>query len=158
MSEHAFSSVYKEFAIRMLTVAEAHLRAPGAAAHDIELQVGGITVKVRLDHAESGDGGVVRRYKTGRRPKSVDPDLSDALRLMAGRHVYGPKARLQVHFLSSEDVVDLEIKDKALENRLAKVCEIAQNIATGKFPVTTNVDQCPRCPFFFLCPAVPEAQ
>lgn len=158
LSEHAFAPVYKDFAVRMLTVAEAHLRAPGAAAHDIELPVGGIKVKVRLDHAESSDGGVVRRYKTGRRPKNVDPDLTDALRLMAGRHVYGPRARLQVHFLSSEDVVDVEIKDKALENRVAKVREIAQNIAMGNFPVTTNVDQCPRCPFFFLCPAVPEVQ
>jgi hypothetical protein len=81
--------------------------------------------------------------------------LPDALRLLAGRQLYGPGARLQIHFLTSEDTVDLDIKGKQLDTKVAKVRDIATAIAAGQFPVTTDVDQCPRCPFFFLCPAIP---
>jgi len=154
-SDHPFAPVYKAFAVRMLTKVEEHLRAPGATSQDVDLHVGGVQVRVRLEQAEPGDGGLVRRYRTGRRPKEVKAELPDALRLLAGRQLYGPGARLQIHFLTSEDTVDLDIKGKQLDTKVAKVRDIATAIAAGQFPVTTDVDQCPRCPFFFLCPAIP---
>jgi superfamily I DNA/RNA helicase/Zn-dependent peptidase ImmA (M78 family) len=157
LAKHAFASVYKDFAVRMLTVAEAHLRAPGVTAQDIELPVGGIKVKVHLDHAEPTNGGLVRRYKTGRRPKEVKFELHDALRLMAGRELYGPKARLQLHFLSSENSAEIEATGRQMDNKVTKVRQIAADIAAGKFPIADKTEQCPSCPFFFLCPAIPEA-
>lgn len=153
--DHPFAPVYKDFAVRMLTVAEEHLRAPGATSREVDLQVGGVQVRVRLEQAEPEGGGLVRRYKTGRRPKKVEAELPDALRLLAGRQIYGPDARLQIHFLTSNDTVDLDIKAKQLETKASKVREIALAIASGKFPIATDVEQCPRCPFFFLCPAIP---
>lgn len=157
LGDHPFAPIYKEFAVRMLTVAGEHLRSPGATSQDVDLLVGGVPVRVRLEQAEPGAGGLVRRYKTGRRPKKVEAELPDALRLLAGRQLYGPSARLQIHFLTSDDTVDLDIKDKQLEAKVSKVREISSAIASGKFPTTTDVDQCPSCPFFFLCPAIPSA-
>lgn len=155
--DHPFAPVYKDFAVRLLTKAQEHLRAPGATSRDVDLQVGDVQVRVQLEQAEPSDGGLVRRFKTGRRPKNVRAELPDALRLLAARQIFGPDARLQIHFLTSDDTVDLEIKDRQLDTKAAKVREIAAAIAAGKFPVTTDVAQCPRCPFFFLCPAIPDA-
>ncbi len=153
--DHPFAPVYKDFALRMLTKVEEHLRTPGATSQDVDLHVGGVQVRVRLEQAEPGGGGLVRRYKTGRRPKEVKAELPDALRLLAGRQLYGPGARFQIHFLTSDDTVELDFKGKQLDTKVAKVREIVTAIAAGQFPITTDVDQCPRCPFFFLCPAIP---
>lgn len=153
--DHPFASVYKDFAVRLLTKAEEHLRAPGATSQDVELQVGGVRVRVELEQAEPNEGGLVRRYKTGRRPKEVKAELHDALRLLAGRELYGPGARLQLHFLTSDDTVNLDISAKQMDSKKDKVRDIATAIAAGKFPTKPD-EQCPRCPFFFLCPAIPE--
>ncbi|MGO4551229.1 UvrD-helicase domain-containing protein [Lysobacter sp. 2RAF19] len=155
--EHPFAPVYKEYARRMLTVAEEHLRAPGATSQEVDLRVGGVPVRVRLEQAEPGSGGLVRRYRTGRRPKTVTRELPDVLRLLAGRQVYGPGARLQIHYLTSNDAVDLEFKENQLQSKVDQVRDFAAAIASGQFPITTDVEQCPRCPFFFLCPAIPGA-
>ena len=156
LSAHPFAAVYKDFAVRLLTKAEEHMRAPGATSQNVELQVGGVRVRVELEQAEPGGGGLVRRYKTGRHPKEVKAELPDALRLLAGRELYGPGARLQLHFLTSDDTINLDITDRQLDIKVGRVRDIAAAIAAGDFPTKVD-DQCPRCPFFFLCPAIPDA-
>jgi hypothetical protein len=152
--DHPFSPVYKDFAVRLLTKAHEHLRAPGATSQPVEMDVGGVRVRVELDQAEPGNGGLVRRYKTGRRPKKIKVELPEILRLLAGKQIYGKGARLQMHYLTSGDTVDLEITGKQLDGTVAKVRTIANAIAAGDFPPKIG-DQCPRCPFFFLCPVIP---
>jgi DNA helicase-2/ATP-dependent DNA helicase PcrA len=152
--DHPFSPLYKDFAVRLLTKAQEHLRAPGAISQPVEMDVGGVRVRVELDQAEPGNGGMVRRYKTGRRPKKVKAELPDTLRLLAGQQRYGKGARLQMHYLTSGDTVDLEITGKQLDVTVDQVRTIANAIAAGDFPPNIS-DQCPRCPFFFLCPAIP---
>ncbi|HET9048968.1 MAG TPA: ATP-dependent helicase [Chiayiivirga sp.] len=151
---HPFSPVYKDFAVRLLTKAQEHLRAPGATSQPVEMDLGGVRVRVELDQTEPGNGGLVRRYKTGRRPKKVKVELPETLRLLAGQQLYGKGARLQMHYLTSGDTVDLEITGKQLDATVAEVRTIANAIAAGEFPPNIG-DQCPRCPFFFLCPAIP---
>jgi DNA helicase-2/ATP-dependent DNA helicase PcrA len=152
--DHPFAPVYKDVAVRLLTKAQEHLRAPGATSQPVEMDVGGVRVRVELEQAEPGNGGLVRRYKTGRRPKKIKVELPETLRLLAGRKLYGQGARLQYHYLGSDDAVDLDITGKQLDGSVAEVRNIAAAIAAGNFPPKIG-DQCPRCPFFFLCPAIP---
>jgi len=152
--EHPFAPVYKDVAVRLLTKAQEHLRAPGATSQPVEMDVGGVRVRVELEQAEPGNGGLVRRYKTGRRPKKIKVELPETLRLLAGQELYGQGARLQYHYLGSDDTVDLEITGKQMDAGVTEVRNIAAAIAAGEFPPIIG-DQCPRCPFFFLCPAIP---
>ena len=152
--DHPFAPVYKDVAVRLLTKAQEHLRAPGATSQPVEIDVGGVRVRVELEQAEPGNGGLVRRYKTGRRPKKIKVELPETLRLLAGRKLYGQGARLRYHYLGSDDAVDLDITGKQLDSSVVDVRKIATAIAAGDFPPKIS-DQCPRCPFFFLCPTIP---
>ena len=68
---------------------------------------GGTTIAVRPDHVDIvRDGVIVRRLRTGRAPKKVNPDPVFAL-YHAGANAAHPGARIQLetYFLTSDEAV-----------------------------------------------------
>ena len=49
------------------------------------------------------------------------------------------------------------MSDRVIGNRLQKYDDAIAGIRAGKFPPKSNERNCPRCPQYFICPAVPGA-
>jgi hypothetical protein len=45
--------------------------------------------------------------------------------------------------------------DRVIGNRLKKYDDAIAGIRAGNFPPKPNDRTCPRCPQYFICPAVP---
>ena len=50
----------------------------------------------------------------------------------------------------------VEISDEKFGNRRDKTQTMLSGINAGDFPTEINAVTCPRCPHFFICPAVPK--
>ena len=111
---------------------------------------------MRPDHVEIGSQGpVVRRLRTGRPPKKIDDDIY-ALYHEGARQAYG-KARVEALYLTTDEVVPVEMTAKVIGNRLEKYDAAMAGIRAGEFPPKPNDRICPRCPQYFICPALPGA-
>jgi DNA helicase-2/ATP-dependent DNA helicase PcrA len=120
---------------------------------------GGTTIAVRPDHVDIvRDGVIVRRLRTGRAPKKVNPDPVFAL-YHAGATAAHPGARIQLetYFLTSDEAVPVELKPKMVSDRLQKYDDAIAAIGTGHFPADEDDRKCPRCPQYFICAALPAA-
>lgn len=113
-------------------------------------------IRVRPDHVEIGTRGpVVRRLRTGRPPKKIDDDIY-ALYHEGARQPYG-KARVEALYLTTDEVVPVDMSAKVIANRLEKYDAAMAGIGAGEFPAKQNDRICPRCPQYFICPALPGA-
>ena len=154
-ADHPYAPVYREAAATILKRAITH-RVSRAKLLDADWQIkrpGGL-IRVRPDHVESGpDGVVVRRLRTGRAPKKVDDDIYALYQFAAAQEL--GEARVQALFLTSDEVVPISMSGKVIDNRLAKYDEAIAGIRKGHFPPKPNDRTCPRCPQYFICPAIP---
>ena len=96
---------------------------------------------------------VVRRLRTGRAPKKVDDDIYALYQYAAAQEL--GEARVQALFLTSDEVVPISMSNKVIDKRLAKYDEAIAGIRKGHFPPKSNDRTCPRCPQYFICPAIP---
>lgn len=112
-------------------------------------------IRVRPDHVETGPTGpVVRRLRTGRPPKKKPDDDIYALYLFGAAQELGA-ARVEVLYLTTDEVVEVNMSDRVIGNRLQKYDSAIAGIRAGNFPPKLNDRNCPRCPQYFICPAVP---
>ena len=44
---------------------------------------------------------------------------------------------------------------QVMSNRANETAQIIRGIEQGLYPTTTDVNQCPRCAFYFCCPSLP---
>ena len=112
---------------------------------------------MRPDHVDMvRDGVIVRRLRTGRAPKKVIPDPVFAL-YHAGAAAAHPGAQIQLetHFLTGDETRPIELKPKMVSDRLQKYDDAITAIAAGHFPAEKDDRQCPRCPQYFICAALP---
>jgi len=121
------------------------------------ISVGGATVNGRVDRMDQISPGRVAivDYKTGK-PRSQD-DADQSLQLsiyaLAARATWGLKAdRLMFYNLEDNSCVSSTRSDGQLEEARAKVEEVAEGIAAGKFPAKPGF-HCAMCSYRNLCPA-----
>ena len=156
-SDHPYSPVY-------LTNAEAIIeRAISRRAGKVEIveadwqiERPGGRIRLRPDHVEIGpEGPVVRRLRTGKPPKKIDDDMY-ALYQEGAARAYG-KARVEALYLTTDETVPVEMSAKVIAGRLAKYDDAIAGIRAGEFPAKPSDRMCPRCPQYFICPALPGA-
>ena len=107
----------------------------------------------RIDRA-SGDGVVITDYKTGRPRSQEDADESLQLSIyaLAAREKWGYHAeRLVFHNLEENTRVSTQRSESQIDAAKARVEEIAEKIAAGKFDATTGM-HCAWCAYRVLCP------
>ena len=153
--DHPYAPVYREAADAIIERAIAH-RASGTELLDADWRIKRPEgqIRVRPDHVERGsDGLVVRRLRTGRPPKKINDDIY-ALYHHAATQELG-QARVEALFLTTDEAVSVPMSGRVINKRLAKYDEAIAGIRAGRFPAKPNDRTCPRCPQYFICPAVP---
>lgn len=153
--------LYEEQGMRQLReFLEAWRQAPSPdvlhTEERFELKVAGTNVVGRIDRMDrSADGCVVvTDYKTGK-PKSQE-DADDSLQLsiyaMAAREKWGHSvSHLAFYNLEGNTPVITRRSAVQLQEAMAKIACVAENIAAGKFEAKPGF-HCRFCPYFNLCP------
>lgn len=156
-ADHPYSSLYRKNAEAIIE------RAISCRAGKVEIVEGdwqikrpGGRIRLRPDHVEiSPEGPVVRRLRTGKPPKKVDDDIY-ALYHEGAARAYG-KARIEALYLTTDEAVPVEMSAKVIASRLKKYDAAITGIRAGEFAAKPNDRMCPRCPQYFICPALPGA-
>jgi len=157
---HPFESIYRATAQQMLVTAIS-LMEKSSLPVEFSIKSGKVLVTCRADHVSAGSGEVViRRFKAGKLATSGEkPRLRYAVMLEAARTLY-PGAAVQLEHVSliSGDRQAMKMNPQKLAGELVKIQEAFQNIAAGRFDPTPSDFNCPRCPYFFICPSRGPAQ
>jgi DNA helicase-2/ATP-dependent DNA helicase PcrA len=115
------------------------------------------TVTVEPDDVETTPSGglVVERVRTGRPTKDELKGTFDEIYALyvAGARQASSDSQVQARFLSTDTVLPVSMKDKAVAGRLEKYDAAIVGIARAEFPADAKEHRCPRCAYYFICPA-----
>jgi superfamily I DNA/RNA helicase/CRISPR/Cas system-associated exonuclease Cas4 (RecB family) len=119
----------------------------------------GVVILEPDDLEDEPDGSIVaERVRTGRPTKDdLKGDLDDiyALYVAAARQA-ASGSRVQVRFLSADAVLPVSLKEKALTTRLGHYDAAIVGIARAEFGPDPKEHRCPRCAYYFICPAAED--
>lgn len=157
--DHPLEPLYRAAAVRIVNQAGERSRSGIRFGEAVSATVVGHALRLPIDEIEGVAPGpiVLRRLRTGRAPKKPDQGRLHALMAEGARQTFGDKARLEVHYLTTAQTVDVAFTSQVMEARLAD-CRIAlASLAAGRYPAAPeNQEDCPRCPHYFICPVVPD--
>jgi DNA helicase II / ATP-dependent DNA helicase PcrA len=163
-TDHPYNDLYWSAALDIVeraVVRGAKGRVSSSAAIWDVPRPDGSTIRLQPDHIEILQGTViVRRFRTGRAPKTVTIDPIYAL-YHQGAALAHPGSRIQVetHFLTADEIVARDMKPKMLDDRLKKYDGAVTGIASGYFPPDPkDARDCPKCPQYFICAALPPTK
>lgn len=160
---HAYAPIYRaraEEIIRRLCRKLENVVAPNEITRPTyEVNLSNGRVRVNLDAVEiietAGEKtAVIRKYKTGKSPKKIDPDNIDVLMTVAVQNNF-PEATplLQKIYLSDDTVREVTVTARVIKLRLAKYEEAIAGINKREFEPAPSDKNCPYCPHFFICPS-----
>jgi DNA helicase-2/ATP-dependent DNA helicase PcrA len=154
--------LYERQGVQQLQDFHAHLRRSGLpkvlhTEEQFEVRVGEATVVGRIDRIDDlGHGRVaIVDYKTGkpRAQEDADESLQLSIYAIAAQQKWGYQAdRLAFYNLEENSSVTTSRERLELENAKAKVAEVADQIAAGKFDPSPGY-HCRLCSYRNLCPA-----
>lgn len=123
----------------------------------VELTFGGLSLIVEPDEVRGSDGApTFRRVRSGRKGATEEDDLIYGLYLLAARMRHGTGAQVEAIHLSEDRVTAIDLNDKKLANREAKMREMAAAILAGDFAPNPDDRSCPRCPHYVTCGPLPS--
>jgi len=160
VDEHPYAPLYRARAEEMVRrlFHRVNEQDKSISSPAFEVRIGNSSVRVRLDALEvNGDEApkraVIRKYKTGKRPKKVDPDNVEILmQVAAEQHYPGAETVVERVYLSDDTTAEVTITAQVIKNRLKKYEEAIDGIRRQKFEPRPK-KECPRCPHFFICPS-----
>ena len=124
---------------------------------EIPLAHGIVTVRpdyIALAEGPAGKSLVVRRWRTGKRPKKLSID--DIYSLYArGAELSHADARISIEalYLSTNEVEAIVLNDKQMKAGIGAYDDALADILRGDFSPTPSDWICPRCPHYFICPS-----
>lgn len=157
-SEHGYAEDYRRIGRRLIDfLIESRSRGAFAPAPPISLGWAEGEILVSPDGVAHGDGGrvTVRRVKTGKQRSNAFDDIEYTVLHLAAVQAYGPRAQVEVTYLTSETIQPMEISLRKLESRREKLQSFLQAMQAGQFPPKPEARSCPRCPSFFFCGDLP---
>lgn len=157
-ADHPYAELYWDAASTIVDRAvRRRSEAATLVAAEWEIERPGGRIKVRPDQVEmTPHGPVIRRLRTGRPPKKIDDDIY-ALYHAGARQEHG-SARVEAHFLTADESRPIDMSDRVIANRLEKYEAAMAGINAGYFPPKPDDRMCPRCPQYFICPALPRTE
>lgn len=155
--EHPLEALYRGAARRILDQAVGRSRAGIVFGDVLQIAIDGCNVSVPVDEIEHVAGGfTIRRLRTGRPPKKADQRVLHALMAEAGRQTHGGGGRFELQYLTTNETIGVSLGG-VMADRLEKTRGALAGLAAGRFPaVPDNREDCPRCPHYFICAAVPD--
>lgn len=152
---HVFEQPYRRLVEAMLANLTPVL-AGGELQHglDLALEVGGLSIRLPIDQVLQGDeGAVYRTIKGGKLSKSEADRLGNALLLEAVATRPGPAGRVETFHLVDGVTTPVTQTAAKKKTRLANSAGFVTAISRGDYPPSPSDWECPRCRYFFLCPA-----
>ncbi|MBA4066560.1 MAG: hypothetical protein C0501_23220 [Isosphaera sp.] len=155
--DHAFEPIYRPIARRMIDHAVAAMDGE-SLPHErtVRLPDSGTVVSCGADGVQrTAAGPVVLRLKASRLAKTEKSKTKFDLVQAAVCSDDGVEAVTLTHVsLLTGDRVSKTTTRKELEKVLRKLEVLVQNAAAGDFaPAPARDDECPTCPYFFVCPS-----
>ncbi len=159
---HAFERQYRRLAegiVGNLVEANAALELIAADPLILELPHGNVSLQPELTSQGRGGGTGLRLVRTGRKGSFSGDGLVHGLFEAAARQRYGWDGyRLEVLHLSDRELTPIDLSEAKIRTRLEKGDRFLAAMAEGRFPTRRDPAQCPRCPYFFVCPALPPGE
>jgi CRISPR/Cas system-associated exonuclease Cas4 (RecB family) len=112
------------------------------------------------DHVETIEDGtqVVERLRTGRPTKGeLGKDIYALYVAAAGEATPRVRRMVLVRYLSTDTVEPVQLKRQTIDARLAKYDDAIVGILREEFPPEPSDRNCPRCPYYFICPLAEDA-
>ena len=155
-TDHPLEAIYRNEAERIIDHACRYFKEGVQFKQELEWHVDGQVVRVEVDELESLNGHIVlRRIRTGRAPKRLDPSHTLAIMLLAGRQRFGKRCRLEIRYLKTNKTVRPEV-DRTVSKLAKEVQRALVEIEAGRYPAQPKeARDCPRCPHYFICPRRP---
>jgi superfamily I DNA/RNA helicase/Zn-dependent peptidase ImmA (M78 family) len=121
---------------------------------EVELPEG--CIRLTVDYVEEReDGTLLAERQYPRRPADDDhtsPQIAlirEGLRQKRGRSA---PVEISLRYLTTGETRPVREQPRWEPDRVAKYNAALQGIRYGSFPAQPSQEQCPHCPFFFLCP------
>jgi DNA helicase-2/ATP-dependent DNA helicase PcrA len=155
---HAFEGVYRAAAETMLATAVQLMSGPQLPA-DVSLTLaGGLRVTSRADHVASSSNGIlIQRLKAGRLSKDESHKARYAVLQAAIRDQNrGVVVEFEHVSLLTGERRQKTMPPKKLDAELAALEQVFADIQRGRFAAKPDDFKCPRCPYYFICPAHAE--
>jgi CRISPR/Cas system-associated exonuclease Cas4 (RecB family) len=157
---HVYEPFYREQAALMVERAVRHYsRARGQLLHQTwAIERPGALVSLTPDYMElreETDGATIlfRQTRTGKPPaKTPDDDAYALFYAIAAEHFSQARPRVEILYLSTDEIIELNLSQRAINTRLKHYDEAISGILAGEFPPEVSDRQCPRCAHFFTCP------
>lgn len=128
----------------------------GRANRPVTVRLPRGSIRLRLDFTEETSDGrlVVEWYRTGR--PSDEDHRKKRLALIRQAVVQSEDGRpvdLQIFYLSTGERRPVPEQPRYEPKRVEKYDNALHGIQRGEFPLNPSDENCPACPFFFICPA-----
>ncbi len=162
LAGHAFERQYRLLAETIVGhLVDAHQGLSRAEAEPLTIELPGGTVVVEPDVwiARSDGTLLLRDFRTGRQGSfrgdaTVYGLLEAGARLRYGMDGY----ELEVLHLTDKKRTRIAMSIQKIMSRCEKSAGFLADMNAGKYPAKPDPIRCPRCPYFFCCPAVPEGE
>ncbi|WP_326912931.1 UvrD-helicase domain-containing protein [Rhizobium johnstonii] len=150
---HVFEAAYRSLVEGMLQSLMPILAARGEPA-GLSIDIGGRKVTATPDSIVTTAGGqVLTTIRRGKISSSEADKISHTIMLEAARLHFGHGFRLETFHLIGGEKNPIDQTDAKRRNRLETTAKALGSIHSGHFPPSPSDFSCPRCRYFFMCPA-----
>ena len=114
----------------------------------------------RIVITQEGSNSVlfIQRWRTGRpTTKELDKDIYALYKKAAERQYPDADHKVQVVYLSSGANDDIPVTQRRIQTRLNHYERAMAGIQRREYPAAPG-RQCPRCPYYFICPVAEDGQ
>ncbi len=154
-AEHPLEAIYRSQASAMIERESRRPKDGIRVAETISLKIAGRTLQIGIDEMDkNGRTTVVRRLRTGRPRSDPDHRMLHALMLHAVRQT-DAGASFEIRYLAADEEVPISF-DRVMQDRLKKAETALKGLGAGDYPPKESEKNCPRCPHYFICSAVPN--
>jgi DNA helicase-2/ATP-dependent DNA helicase PcrA len=151
---HALETIYKTAAKAMLTTA-GELVTGASLTDELTFRVNGdVSISCRADHVVRTPASIeIFRFKLSRLTGTEKSKIRYGVIQAALRQRY-PDVSVEFEHVSllSGERRWATLQGKRLAAEIKKLTEAIEGITSGGFEAAPNDYDCPRCPFFFVCP------
>tara|TARA_R110002124_G_scaffold267777_3_gene435195 strand:+ start:64371 stop:67724 length:3354 start_codon:yes stop_codon:yes gene_type:complete len=155
--DHVYERPYRELTQTMLSSLRPILARGLGKPVPIVVRLGTTDIEIHPDQVEIGAAGTTLRSIRSGRPSSTEADrLANSLLLKAAEQMHGSRTSVESFHVATGETTSVTQTPAKLRNRLESSAGIAAAIGRGEFPPYNDDWQCPRCRFFFMCPAPVE--
>lgn len=157
LAELPMGAAYRALA-EELTARFVETRTEGglAAGEVLSFPLAGAEIRVDIDYALTDGAGfrTLRQIQTGHRRTTVMKGAAVMAPLFAVQHA-APGCGAELIFLSDGERERLSLEGKPFTTRRDALAAIVTGVLAGEFPTDPSPRNCPKCPAFFTCGAVP---